>query len=121
MNRRFKAIVISGLALLLCFCIGGNAWACFTGRQWGIDQLTAKAVSVSLGKDTVQFIRQPDGSYTPPANCTMTLLQTNSDYWLQERHGRTFQFNHAGWATNIVDPYGQSATLGTIRAIGSPR
>ncbi|MDE3100210.1 MAG: RHS repeat protein, partial [Verrucomicrobiota bacterium] len=80
--------------------------------NWGIDQLTAKAVSVSLGKDTVQFIKQPNGSYTPPANCTMTLLQTNGDYWLQERHGRTFQFNASGWGTNIVDQYGQSVRLG---------
>ncbi len=79
--------------------------------KWGIDQLTAKAVSVTLGKDTVQFIKQPDGSFTPPANCTMTLLQTNGAYWLQERHGRTFKFNGSGWGTNIVDQYGQSLNL----------
>ena len=79
--------------------------------KWGIDQLTAKAVSVSLGKDTIQFIKQPDGSFTPPANCTMTLLQTNGAYWLQERHGRTFKFNGSGWGTNIVDQYGQSLNL----------
>jgi RHS repeat-associated protein len=80
--------------------------------KWAIDQLTAKAVSVSLGKDTIQFIQQPDGSYTPPANCTMTLMQSGSTYTLQERHGRTFKFNGSGWCTNIVDPYGQSVTLG---------
>lgn len=79
--------------------------------KWGVDQLTAKAVSVALGRDTVQFIRQPDGSYTPPAHCTMTLLKTNSTYWLQERHGRTFKFNSLGWATNIVDQYNQSLKL----------
>ena len=79
--------------------------------KWAIDQLTAKAVSVSLGKDTIQFIQQPDGSYTPPANCTMTLMQSGSTYTLQERHGRTFKFNGSGWCTNIVDPYGQSVTL----------
>jgi RHS repeat-associated protein len=79
--------------------------------KWGIDQLTGKAVSVSLGKDTVQFIQQPDGSYTPPANCTMTLTRNGSAYSLQERHGRTFKFNGSGWCTNIVDQYGQSVTL----------
>ena len=79
--------------------------------KWAIDQLTAKAVSVSLGKDTIQFIQQPDGSYMPPANCTMTLMQSGSTYTLQERHGRTFKFNGSGWRTNIVDPYGQSVTL----------
>jgi len=80
--------------------------------KWGDDQLTAKAVSISLGQDTLQFIQQPDGSFTPPANCTMTLTQaTNSAYSLQERHGRTFQFNKAGWATNIVDQYNQALKL----------
>ena len=79
--------------------------------KWGIDQLTGKAVSVTLGKDTIQFIQQPDGSYTPPANCTMTLSQYKSAYSLRERHGRTFQFNTAGWATNIVDQYSQSLQL----------
>ena len=80
--------------------------------KWGIDQLTAKAVSVSLGQNVLQFIQAPDGSYTPPANCTMTLLQTNGAYWLQERHGRTFKFNSAGWGTNIVDQYGNSLNIG---------
>jgi len=79
--------------------------------KWGIDQLTGKAASVSLGNDTIQFIQQPDGTYTPPANCTMTLSRTNGAYWLQERHGRTFKFNSAGWATNIVDQYGQPMKL----------
>ena len=79
--------------------------------KWGVDQLTAKAVSVSLGQDTLQFIQQPDGSYTPPANCTMTLIMTNAAYWLQERHGRTFKFNGKGWATNITDQYNQSLIL----------
>lgn len=79
--------------------------------KWGVDQLTKNGVSVSLGKDTVQFVKQPNGVFTPPANCTMTLLQTNSSYWLQMRHGNTFKFNAAGFLTNIVDQYGQSLSL----------
>jgi RHS repeat-associated protein len=79
--------------------------------KWGIDQVTGKAVSVTLGKDVVQFIEQPDGSYTPPANSTMTLTQSSGAYTVQERHGRTFQFNSAGWCTNIVDPYNNSLQL----------
>ncbi|MDR3562927.1 MAG: RHS repeat-associated core domain-containing protein [Negativicutes bacterium] len=89
--------------------------------KWGIDQLTAKAVSISLGKDTVQFIKQPDGSFTPPANCTMSLSQTNAAYWLQERHGRAYQFNGGGWCTNIVDQYNQalSLTYGTSNLVST--
>jgi RHS repeat-associated protein len=79
--------------------------------KWGVDQLTKNGVSVSLGKDSVQFIKQPNGAFTPPANCTMTLLQTNSSFWLQMRHGNTFKFNSAGYLTNIVDQYGQALNL----------
>ena len=74
--------------------------------KWGLDQLIKKGVSVTLGKDIVQFVQQPDGSYTPPGNCTLT-LQGASTYSLQERHGRTFGFDSLGRLTNIVDQYGQ--------------
>ena len=79
--------------------------------KWAIDQLDNSGVSINLGKDTVQFVEQPNGVFTPPANCTMTLIQTNSAYWLEQRHGNTFKFNAAGYLTNIVDQYGQSLNL----------
>ncbi|MGP8201383.1 MAG: RHS repeat domain-containing protein [Limisphaerales bacterium] len=79
--------------------------------KWGIDQLINNAVSVNLGNATLEFIRQPNGSYTPPGNCTMSLAQTNGGYWLEERHGRTFKFGTNSLLTNIVDQYGQSMTL----------
>jgi RHS repeat-associated protein len=76
--------------------------------KWGIDQLENNTVSVNLGKDTMEFVKQPDGSFTPPANSIATLLQTNGSYWLQERHARTFKFSTTGLLTNIVDQYGQT-------------
>jgi RHS repeat-associated protein len=79
--------------------------------KWGVDQLIKNGVSVSLGKDTVQFVKQPNGTFTPPANCTMTLTQSGSTYSLQQRHGNTFKFNAAGFLTNIVDQYSQSLNL----------
>ena len=79
--------------------------------KWGVDQLIKNGVSVSLGKDTVQFVKQPNGVFTPPANCTMTLLQTNSSFWLQMRHGNTFKFNPAGFLSSIVDQYNQTLTI----------
>jgi RHS repeat-associated protein len=79
--------------------------------KWGIDQLINNAVSVNLGKDTLQFLKQANGSYTPPANCTLSLIPTNNAYWLQERHGRTFKFGTNNLLTNIVDQYGQRMTL----------
>jgi RHS repeat-associated protein len=79
--------------------------------KWGIDQLINNAVSVNLGNNTVQFVKRPDGSYTPPPNCTMTLTQTNGAFVLQERHGRTFKFNANNVLTNITDQYAQFMTL----------
>ena len=50
--------------------------------KWGADQIVNNGVSVTLGKDIIQFVKQPNGVFTPPGNCTMTLLQTNGAYWL---------------------------------------
>ena len=79
--------------------------------KWGIDQLNKTGVSVLLGKDTVQFIKQPNGTFTPPANCTMTLAQNGSAYSLSQRHGNSFNFDSLGRLTNIVDQYNQAVTL----------
>ncbi len=79
--------------------------------KWGIDQLINNAVTINLGSSTIEFTRQPEGSYTPPPNSTMSLVSTNGAYWLQERHGRTFKFNTNSVLTNIVDQYGQSMNL----------
>ncbi|MFN3409055.1 MAG: RHS repeat-associated core domain-containing protein [Limisphaerales bacterium] len=79
--------------------------------KWGVDQLLNNSVAVSLGKDTLQFIKQPDGSFTAPPGLTMTLRKTNTVYWLQERHGNTFKFNAAGRLTNLVDQYNQNLSI----------
>ncbi len=79
--------------------------------KWGIDQLTRNGVSVLLGKDTVQFVQQPNGVFTPPANCTMTLTQSGSTYSLQQRHGNTFNFDSQGRLNTIVDQYGNTLSL----------
>ncbi|MDW8382944.1 MAG: transglutaminase domain-containing protein, partial [Verrucomicrobiota bacterium] len=79
--------------------------------KWGVDQMINNAVSITLGKDTLQFIKQPNGTFTPPAGSTHTLLRTNNTYWLLERHGRTFKFNHLGLLTNITDPYNRSLRI----------
>ncbi len=79
--------------------------------KWGVDQLINNAASVNLGNSTLQFTKQPDGSYTPPANCTMTLTKTNGAFVLQERHGRTFKFGSNNMLTNVADQYGQSMKL----------
>lgn len=81
--------------------------------KWGVDQVTKSGVSVNLGKDLLQFVRQPNGVFTSPPNSTLTLTQAaGGNYALQERHGRTFTFNASGSLTNIADQYGNSLTVG---------
>ena len=79
--------------------------------KWGVDQITKSGVSVSVGKDTLQFVQLPNGVFTPPANCTATLAQNGSAYSLQQRHGNTFNFNSLGLLTSIIDQYSQSLNL----------
>ncbi len=79
--------------------------------KWAEDQLNKRGVSVTLGPQTVlQFVQQPSGTFTPPANCTWSLSQP-SNYVLQERHGNTFDFDSLGRATSIVDQYGQALNI----------
>ena len=78
--------------------------------KWGIDQTISNAVSIVLGNDTIQFVKQPDGSFTPPANCTLTLTK-GSTYALQERHGNIFNFNSSKQLASIVDPFGNTLNL----------
>ncbi len=79
--------------------------------KWGVDQLTKNGVSVNFGKDNMQFVQQPNGTFTPPAGSTATLTQNGSSYSLLMRHGNKFNFNSNGLLTNIVDQYGQSLNL----------
>ena len=79
--------------------------------KWGVDQLTKSGVSINLGKDTLQFVQQPNGVFIPPANCTATLTQNGKAYSLSQRHGNTFNFDSLGRLTNIVDQYSQSLAL----------
>jgi RHS repeat-associated protein len=87
--------------------------------KWGVDQLSKNSVSVILGKDTVQFVKQPNGVFTPPANCTMTLATNGSGYNLQQRHGNTFKFDSLGRLTNIVDQYSQPLTVSYLNSTSS--
>ncbi len=101
-------LIVATRAALALYSTNGTAKhlaVCSLIAKWGIDQTINNAVSISLGKDTLQFIKQPNGTFTPPAGSTMTLLKTNGAYWLRERHGNTFKFSGAGLLTNIVDLY----------------
>jgi RHS repeat-associated protein len=87
--------------------------------KWGVDQLAKSGVSVNLGKDTLQFVRQPNGVFIPPANCTATLTQSGSAFSLLQRHANTFNFDSLGRLTNIVDQYSQPLTVAYLNSTSS--
>ena len=82
--------------------------------NWAVNNLNNNAVAITLGKDSWQFIRQPDGSYQPPAMSTLSLTKDGSgNYSLTERFGRTFFFaaTNALRCTSITDFDGKAMTL----------
>ena len=89
----------------------GNWLATDLVVKWGVDQMTKSGVSVNLGNDCLQFVEQPNGVFTPPADCTATLMQSGGNYVLQMRHGNTFNFNSSGLLSTIVDPYNNSLSF----------
>jgi RHS repeat-associated protein len=88
----------------------GNWVATALVAKWGVDQLTKSGVSVTMGKDTLQFVQAPNGVFVPPANCTANLTGTPSAYTLQMRHGNTFTFTSSE-LSKIVDPYQNQFSL----------
>lgn len=87
-----------------------NVVACLTA-DWVMDQLTDNAVSIHTGHDVATFIKQPDGSYTPPPGITTSLILTNGVYVLQERNANTYTFNTNNLIEEISDPNGNTLTF----------
>ena len=78
-----------------------------------IDNLLNNAVSLVMGKDTVQFIKQPDGTYTAPASSTMTLAKSGNYYLATERLGNTYKFDttQGGRITEVKDFYSKTLSF----------
>ena len=84
------------------------------GVGWFVDQMTNNAVSITIGPDTFQFIKQPDGSYQGPAGSTMELAETGGNFLLKQRLGNTLHFEDTEDADDdgqrihkIIDPDGK--------------
>lgn len=75
-----------------------------------VDNLLNNAVALTMGKETVQFIKQPDGTYTAPAGSTMTLIKSGTDFLVTERFGNTYKFDttNGGRITQITDFFGKT-------------
>ena len=75
-----------------------------------VDNLLNNAVSLTMGKDTVQFIKQPDSTYTAPAGSTMSLTKSGNFYLATERFGNTYKFDttNSGRVTQVTDFFGKA-------------
>jgi len=61
--------------------------------KWAIDQLNENAVSIQVGDQNLEFVRLPDGSYSPPPGSTASLTKSNGLFQLHQRHGVKLEFN----------------------------
>ncbi len=97
---------------------------------WYLDRLTSNAVSVAIGDQTYQFLRNPDGSFESPTGSTMTLSQVGSGssrtYRLKQRNSNEFVFERSAGNSDgsaqrikeIVDPDGR--TMSFVYLGGTP-
>ena len=79
--------------------------------KWAMDQLTENAVSVVTEQSSGTFIKQPDGSFTPPPGMTVALQHTNGVYVMQERNANTYTFNTNNLIATISDPNTNTLTF----------
>jgi RHS repeat-associated protein len=79
-----------------------------------VDGLINNAVTVSIGKDSLQFTKGADGTYIPPTGSTMTLTAVGTTgYTLKERFGNTYTFDrlNGGRVKTIADLFGKTLTF----------
>ena len=104
--------------------------------HWAVDQLRYKAVAVTIGNKTLEFIEMPDGTYIPPAGMNLTLVRngsgSNAYFTLTQRHGSTMTFRpdgKIGSVTRKVVPWPgadmvsiiPSCASTTLRTMDKPR
>jgi len=79
---------------------------------WAVDQLRYKAVAITIGNRTMEFVEMPDGSFVPPAGMDLTLARSGSGasayYTLTQRHGSTMTFRTDGKIGSVTDLFGKT-------------
>ncbi len=98
-------------------------WACaMLALGWAVDQVKDNAVSIQMGERSLQFLRQPNGTFSPPAGMKLALAPVAGGYELTFRHGNTVIFDSNGRGTKIRDlfskelnfAYNTDGTLNTV-------
>jgi RHS repeat-associated protein len=80
--------------------------------HWAVDQLRYKAVAITMGNKTLEFIEMPDGTFVPPAGMNLTLVRNGSGatafYTLTQRHGSTMTFRTDGKIDKLTNLSGKT-------------
>lgn len=128
--HHMAAFLTAAQAALLTYNLNGTAAEWVTTAlicQWGVDQIKNNAVNITMGGDSIQFIKQPYKAaggadvYSAGAGLSHTLTKNSSgNYVMSERHGRSFTFNADKKIATITDPYGKTMSF-TYEGNGSAR
>lgn len=79
--------------------------------NWAVDQLTYKAVAITQGTSTAEFIEMPDGVFIAPPGMKLSLTEPAADeFTLTQRHGPSTHFEN-GRAVSTVDPHGNTQSF----------
>ncbi|MGJ8678518.1 MAG: RHS repeat-associated core domain-containing protein [Akkermansiaceae bacterium] len=93
---------------------GATEWTITAlGVGWFVDQLKDNGVTITIGNNSFQFLKMPDGTYQAPAGSTMSLEKVSGDFRLHQRHGNTIYFENTASidggeqrVNKIIDPDG---------------
>ncbi|MBP9811354.1 hypothetical protein KBF38_23810 [bacterium] len=78
--------------------------------KWWVDQIVNNTVVLTMGDVAKSYVKQPDGSYTPPASAPGTLTLVSGAYSLTTPQGVELNFNASGQIATYVFPSGVTVT-----------
>jgi len=78
--------------------------------RWWIDQITNNVVIISARDKTRYYLKQPDGSYTPPNGNADVLTESMGLFTLTSPQGVQINFNSDGQIATQVFPHGVTVT-----------
>lgn len=79
--------------------------------KWWVDQICQNTVVLSSGDGVQVFLKQPDGTYTPPTAMPSTLTLVSGAYSLTNPQGIKWNFNTDGQISSIVYPNGVTVSF----------
>ncbi len=75
-------------------------------HKWFMDQLIDKVVTVTIARDTYQFVELPDGSFNPPPTSADILsVEPDSTFLLSRKYGISLDFGIDGKIATWSDPH----------------